>query len=212
MADNLTTTVKTWWKNRERSATKGLVHMVATIHQIAGRDENGDPLRNWDPAATLLGLMGADSNEGIHYRRILRAAFGNQITLRKDDKHETGFRFIFTDKIPDGPKGAPVIRNTFGLVQQAAERGVAFNSSNFQKKLKEALDEAEPRTPQLWDEKKAEKAVRNLLEKAEKEHFSVARLINMLEEAAKPLLEEERKANKLKKAATVQDIDDAAAA
>lgn len=206
----LTKTLKTWWSNREKSATKGLAHMVTTVNEITKKDSNGDPVRNWTPAATLLGLMGADSNEGIMYRRILRAAFGAQITYRKDDNHASGYRFIFTEKIPDGPKGSPVIRNTFGMVMQAAEKGVPFNSKSFQKKLSDHLKEAEgASTPQIWDDKKAEKAVSNLVERAKKDHFPVSRLRAMFEEQIKPLIEAERKANAEAAKNVVANIDSA---
>lgn len=201
----LTQRVNTWINSREKSGAVGLELIVAAIEQIAARDENGDPVRNWDPFARLYGhfrrygrskasdgknefngslkVSGTGAYEGL-IRLYLRAAFGSgkgaQVKLKTVGvTHPSGVEIEFTQHIPDGPKGAPVLSNHWGLVKQALEKRYEFDNKALITSLRRQLgeDDAMRRQTQLFSDEKAQSMADRIVKKLKDENYSVERFL-----------------------------------
>lgn len=150
-------------KSRNNNGKELLKHMVAmTEHMLKEHD--------WDAAARFIratdGNNASDSNLNRTFRTVVRLAFGPRISLKRDAKHDTGYRFIFGN---DGkwPEGEIIPSNTFAIVLDAVAAGTDVNNAGFQKTLRETLrgDKVDPTYEKIKEgyEKKAANAAKALM-------------------------------------------------
>ena len=105
----------------------GLLLMQDCANHIANN-------RDWDASANLMSKT--DDKFRAVFKLILRAKFGDKLTLARDKKHPSGYRFTLGWEANEvAPNG-----NAFGIVAAATSKRVKYTSPTFVKELREALD------------------------------------------------------------------------
>lgn len=112
---------------REKNSVAGLVLLDACIKRVAEH-------RDWDALARFVARANM-ADVGPRVKRIIRAAFGDDLTYKADKKHETGGRFEMKWD------GAYVLKNTYNIVEQAIADKNGWDSRILREKLHDVLPE-----------------------------------------------------------------------
>jgi hypothetical protein len=141
----LTQRVQKWSQSNDKHGVDGLV-LMSDLVQHMGKEHD------WDASAQF--IQATDRRDQVAnstFRLILRAYFGSLVTLARDAKHPTGYRFKFgiQGKWPTENGVPQPVRpgNHWGVVEAAIKNGEGFRSSTFLKNLRaEIRGEDEPMT------------------------------------------------------------------
>lgn len=128
MAKSLFQQVGDHWTKSGKLDKAGLVLLDACIQRVASKDCDKDALTRFV------------SRSGIHMpkiTRIIRAAFGNDLSYKKDATKAAGGVMKHNWKGDEGY----VLGNTYAHVMQALEQGKAFNDPALQKAIAPAKKE-----------------------------------------------------------------------
>lgn len=199
----------------DKVGKEGLTTLVEAMENISAFDKNGAPARDWDALAHFCAVFQRREGDFSAIKRIIRAAFGKQLSMAKDPKHPSGWRFNFTEACAGGKKGAPVWDNQGrSVIFAAIDKGHGFNASELQKPLKDMLKE-EP-VAKVWDEKRVEAAAKRLAKQVENEGLPIDILLAKVKEImkAEAAMNQNTQAalEAARKSAKVIDIDNVARA
>lgn len=152
--DNLTSRVRNYWKRRGSVDKDGLVLLDEVIRNFYEH-------KNWDNLSRFISHAQAlNTGDKSKVMGVIRAAFGDQITYKKDPKHATGGRI----NVKAGMNFADlVLLNNYGHVAKAIENKKGFRDSDLHKTLKGL--EPEKKKPELDMEKMADHLVKYMTDK-----------------------------------------------
>lgn len=137
---DLVKSVGSFWTNQAKSGHTGLVLLDACIqHTIKHRDS--DAL-----ARFLARAVASNAADAQCVKRIIRAAFGDMVTYKKDTDHPSGGKFT----LKWGAQDAFVLRNSYGVVAQAIADHKSFRAGDLQGALKK--QEGKPEATAKADE------------------------------------------------------------
>lgn len=155
-----------FWTKNGKLNKEGLVLLDKCIQRVASKDCDKDALTRF------ISRSGMDQPK---VARIVRAAFGNDLSYKKDATKPAGGVMKHNWNGPDGY----VLKNTYAHVQQAMEQGKAFNDAGLQKAIAPEKKESTKATAELLE------AYKKRVESWAKEHnISMSTLIATLQ--AKP--------------------------
>ena len=157
-----------YWDSRQANGRDGLVLLDECIRRAASKD------RDWDALARFVARANVSSN-AAKVKKIIRAAFGNNITFTLDKKHAAGGKFELKWEGAFPLSGS----NTYTFVKKAIEQGKSWDDREFLKALGEVIP-ALPKKEKLItpaEQTKAAKAIATKLAELRKEGFDVAAII-----------------------------------
>lgn len=127
VSPSLNKRVGTYWTNRSKMDKTGLVLLDECIINLSDN-------KNWDPLSRFISRSAAlNSSDRSRVMGVVRAAFGDQITYKKDASHPTGGK-IGTKA---GITFADVrLLNSYGVVKEAIIGEKGFRDADMHKKLK----------------------------------------------------------------------------
>lgn len=141
--------VRDYWKGREQNGNEGLRLLDSCIKQLADKNK-----ANWDPLARFV-VASMVSNNRAKVVKIIRAAFGNDVSFKLDKKHAAGGTFTIGWKGNEGY----VLKNTYALIQRTIDEGKGWDDAKFLKELTGMLPEVVKKKP-VYEGEAAEKAVK----------------------------------------------------
>jgi len=157
-----------YFDDRHANGVMGLVLLDECIRRAASKD------RDWDALARFVSRAGM-SNNAPKIKKIIRAAFGNNITFAVDKKHKAGGRFTL------GWDGAFPLSgsNSYSLVKKAIADNKSWDDKDFLAKLSEVIPDL-PKKEKIVTaaaQTAAAKHVQKYLKERQAEGFSVADII-----------------------------------
>lgn len=174
--------IGTYWDSRTANGREGLVLLDECIRRVASKD------RDWDALARFVARSNM-SNNAAKVKKIIRAAFGNDLTFKLDNKHPAGGRFVLNWEGAYALAG----KNSYSMVKKAIEHGKSWDDKVFLKELGEVIPDL-PKAAKTVDAAtttKAAKAMAKKLAELRNEGFDIGALIR----EAQALLATEHKAN-----------------
>ena len=151
--DKLFQAIGSYWDSRQANGKEGLILLDQCIRRVASKD------RDWDALARFVARANM-SNNAAKVKKIIRAAFGNQITFTLDKKHAAGGRFELKWKDSFNLRGS----NTYSVVMKAIEHGKSWDDKAFLLELGKVLPEVVKPVKEI-DDKEEEKIVAALAKK-----------------------------------------------
>lgn len=121
--------IKSYFDSREKSSALGLKLLDICIQRTASQS------RDWDGLARFLSSASKTSQVGV-VRKIIRAAFGNQLTWKPSAKHPAGGTFVI------GWQGSfNLLENApnYRIITDAVEKGMGWDHKALAKLLAEAM-------------------------------------------------------------------------
>ncbi len=152
VAPKLFDRINAHWGDRQANGVAGLVLLNECIERTASKD------RDWDALSRFVTLATANGQAG-RVKKIIRAAFGDQIKYAPSKQHASGGTFVMGWAGEFNLAGS----NTYTVVRRAIEDGVNWDSNAFQKALSEVLPEA-VKPPVKVDDKAQAAAAKHLYE------------------------------------------------
>lgn len=122
--------IGSYWDSRTANGRDGLILLDECIRRTASKD------RDWDALARFVARANM-SNNAAKVKKIIRAAFGNQIVFSLDKKHAAGGRFELKWEGPFNLQGS----NTYSVVKRAIEQGKSWDDKAFLADLSKVLPE-----------------------------------------------------------------------
>ena len=141
-----------YWDTRNASGVEGLALLNECIERTASKD------RDWDALSRFVTAAGKNGQAG-RVKKIIRAAFGDQIKYAPSKQHPSGGTFVMGWTGEFNLAGS----NTYTVVRRAVEDKVNWDSNAFQKGLSEVLPEA-IKPPVKVDDKAQAAAAKHLYE------------------------------------------------
>jgi hypothetical protein len=139
---------KSFWDARGKSDKTGLTLLDEAITHLAEHN-------NWDNLSRFISRAGAlNATDRGKIVAVVRAAFGDQVSYKKDAAHPTGGKI----KVKDDKQ--PVLLNSYGEVRVAIEKGKGFRDADMHKKLREMEKGAAPPPPVADVERSAKHIVK----------------------------------------------------
>lgn len=128
VSPSLNKRVGTYWTNRSKMDKTGLVLLDECIINLSDN-------KNWDPLSRFISRSAAlNSSDRSRVMGVVRAAFGDQITYKKDASHPTGGKI----GTRTGITFADVkLLNSYGVVKEAIVGEKGFRDADMHKKLKD---------------------------------------------------------------------------
>ena len=120
--------IGSYWDSRTANGKEGLILLDECIRRTASKD------RDWDALARFVARANM-SNNAAKVKKIIRAAFGNNITFALDKKHAAGGRFELKWEGPFNLQGS----NTYSVVRKAIEHGKSWDDKAFLAELTKVL-------------------------------------------------------------------------
>ena len=145
--------IGSYWDSRTANGRDGLVLLDECIRRTASKD------RDWDALARFVARANM-SNNAAKVKKIIRAAFGNQIVFKLDKKHAAGGRFELKWEGPFNLQGS----NTYSVVRKAIEQNKSWDDKAFLLELGKVLPEVVKPVKEI-DDKEEEKIVAALAKK-----------------------------------------------
>lgn len=145
--------IGSYWDSRQANGRDGLILLDECIRRTASKD------RDWDALARFVARANM-SNNAAKVKKIIRAAFGNQIVFKLDKKHAAGGTFELKWQGPFNLQGS----NTYSVVKRAIEQGKSWDDKAFLLELGKVLPEIEKPVKEI-DDKEEEKIVAALAKK-----------------------------------------------
>jgi hypothetical protein len=158
--------VKDYFGRRVENGVEGLKILVTCIERTAKN-------RDWDALSRFMTLAGKSESSRARVVKIVRAAFGDKLTYKSNAKHDTGGTMAM------GWEGAfPLSQsNTWGIVRDAANKGLSWTDPAFLKELPGPT--AKARTVDAAATEKAAKHLAKYLLEREAEGFTIGDILSM---------------------------------
>lgn len=156
--------VKGYFSRRGENGVEGLKLLVDCIVRTAVH-------RDWDALSRFITLAGKDESARSRVVKIVRAAFGDKLTYKSNNKHDTGGTIVM------GWEGAFPLAgsNTWGIVKAAVAQGKTWYDREFLKELPGPV--AKVRTASAEATTKAAKHLAKYLLEREAEGFSTGEIL-----------------------------------
>lgn len=157
-----------YWDTRTANGREGLALLDECIRRTASKD------RDWDALARFIARANVTSNAS-KVKKIIRAAFGNNIIFTLDKKHPAGGRFELKWEGAFPLAGS----NTYTMVKKAIEQGKSWDDKAFLLELGKVLPEL-PKKEKVVDaaaQTKAAKALATRLNDLRNAGFDIAALL-----------------------------------
>jgi len=164
--------IGTYFDSRHANGVDGLVLLDECIRRTASVS------RDWDALARFISRANM-SGSATKVKKIVRAAFGNQLIFTADKKHPAGGRFEMKWEGAFPLSGS----NTYGYVKKAIADNKSWDDADFQKKIGEVIPnlvKKEKVVDAAAQTTKAKTIVRSLLA-AKEEGFDVGPLMREIE-------------------------------
>jgi hypothetical protein len=126
---SLDSKIKAYFTSREKSGKQGLQLLDICIQRTASQS------RDWDGLARFLHAASKTNQVGV-VRKIIRAAFGNQLTWKASAKHPAGGTFVI------GWQGSfNMLENSphYKIISDAVEAGLGWDHKALAKLLNDAM-------------------------------------------------------------------------
>ena len=157
-----------YWDARTANGHEGLVLLDECIRRVASKE------RDWDALARFVARANM-SNNAAKVKKIIRAAFGNDITFKLDKNHPAGGRFTLNWQGAYPLAG----KNSYSMVKKAIEHGKSWDDKVFLKELNDVIPDL-PKADKVVDaaaQTKAAKAMAKKLAELRDAGFNVGDLI-----------------------------------
>lgn len=157
-----------YWDQRTANGREGLALLDECIRRTASKD------RDWDALARFIARANMSTN-GNKVKKIIRAAFGNNVVFTLDKKHPAGGRFELKWEGPFNLAGS----NTYTMVKKAIADGKSWDDKGFLADLSKVLPDL-PKPAKTVDaaaQTKAAKALATKLAELRNDGFDIASII-----------------------------------
>lgn len=160
--------IGSYWDARTANGAEGLVLLDECIRRVASKE------RDWDALARFVARANM-SNNAAKVKKIIRAAFGNDLTFKLDKNHPAGGRFTL------GWQGAYALagKNSYSMVKKAIEHGKSWDDKAFLKDLNDVIPDL-PKAEKTVDaaaQTKAAKAMAKKLAELRDAGFNIGDLV-----------------------------------
>ncbi len=161
--------VATYFAGRAANGAVGLALLDKCIKRFAS---HGD----WDALSRFVVASNA-SNSRSKVVKIIRAAFGNDVSFKLDKKHASGGVFAKHNWASD----KYTLKNTYGVVRSAVEKETSWDDRVFLAELAKIIPDLVKAAPKVDEKAMARKvsAMKTFLTKSRSEGFNIGDIVRM---------------------------------